>query len=573
MEPRVFAGKYVVERELHEATSGRTFLATGPDGERVVVKVVHPVDGTAASAVERDVDLISGIRHDGLPTVHEWGHEGPDFFMVRDYVPGADLELELGQQGKFAPLTAARYAATAADALAQIHQRGLVHGNVKTANLIRTPEDQILLVGNSLGLAGPTIGLASRPEDAHYVAPEQAEGGAPVTAAADVYAMGVVLWELITGHVPFDAATAAEVVSKQAHEVLDPIREIEADVTPALESVIMRALEKSPEARYADGAALRDALRAAVSPPKPQAVAAPAPRKSSVWPWVIGALLLAAALGVLWATGMFTAHEIVVPDVVGMTQQQAVGAVEAMKLHIGVVTYSGAAVTGVPDGSVVTQIPASGTKVDPATRVDLTLAGVQPVKVPDVVGKSLTQATVDLQGVGLVVGTVTSVTTAGVAPGQVLSQAIAGGQTLAAGSAVDLQVSQDKITVPNVVGVKQAAAEAALKNAGFVVSVETNASTSVASGRVIDQNPTAGVTAQTGSTVTIIISTGPNLVTVPDVVTMTQANAVNALTAAGFKSNVVLQTGGGTVGTVIVQNPLANAKAVSGSTVTITVVQ
>lgn len=573
MEPRVFAGKYTVERELNDKAAGRTFLAAGPDGERVVVKVVHPVDGTAAAAVERDVDLISGIRNPGLPTVYEWGHDGADFFVVRDYVPGADLELELGQQGSFAPLTAARYAAAAADALAQIHARCLVHGNVKTANLIRTPEDDIVLVGNSLGLAGPALGMGSLPADAHYLAPEQAEGGRAVTAASDVYALGVVLWELIAGRVPFDGATAAAVADMQAHTAPEPISQIEPDVPPALEAVIMRALEKSPEARFADGAGLRDALRDVISPPKPKPAPASSPRKRSVWPWLVSALLLAAALGVMWATGMFTAHEVVVPDVVGMTQQQAASAIDAVKLHVGSVTYSGAPVTGTADGSVVTQTPASGTKVDPATKVDLVLAGVEPVTVPDVVGKSLTQATVDLQGAGLVVGTVTSVTTAGVAPGQVLSQGIAAGQTLATGSAVDLQVSQDKVTVPNVVGVKQAAAEAALTKAGLVVSVESNASTSVASGRVIDQNPTAGVTAQTGSTVTIIVSTGPNLVAVPTVTTMTQTDAVNALTAAGFKAKIVLQTGGGPVGTVVTQSPAANVKAVSGSTVTITVVQ
>ena len=108
MEPRVFAGKYFVEREMTGAMVGRTLLASGPDDVRVVVKVVHPVDAAAAAAVEHDVSLVSGIAHPVLPKIHEWGHDGADFFVVRDYVPGTDLELELEQQERFSPLSAAQ---------------------------------------------------------------------------------------------------------------------------------------------------------------------------------------------------------------------------------------------------------------------------------------------------------------------------------------------------------------------------------------------------------------------------------------------------------------------------------
>jgi len=574
MEPRVFAGKYFVEREMAGALVGRTLLASGPGDVRVVVKIVHPVDAAAAAAVEHDVDLISGIAHPVLPKIHEWGHDGNDFFVVRDFVPGTDLELEIGQQGRFAPLSAARYVASASDALAQIHSRGLVHGNVKTANLIRTPEDEIKLVGNSLGLAGPPLNSVSEPSAAYYIAPEQAEDGMALTPATDVYAMGVVLYELITGHVPFDAPTAAEVADMQAHHVPEPIDIAALEVPLALESVVMRALEKATEARYRNGAELRDALLAAIEPPKlvpaPAPVAAP---KRAVWPWLVAALLLVAMLGVAWAAGMFGTNEKVVPDVVGMAQAQAVAAIQAAQLQVGAVTYSGTTQPGVVNGTVVSQNPAKGTKVDPSSKVDVVLLGFEPVTVPDLVGKTQTQATVDLQAAGLSVGTITTVTTTSVNPGTVLSQDPAAAQSVNRGAPVNIQVSLDTVAVPDVRGAKQADAESKLTAAGFLVSVTAKASSSVASGRVIEQNPTAGVTAQSGSTVGIVVSTGPDLVAVPDVGTMTQAAAVNALTSAGFKSQIVLQTGGGTVGTVVAQSPLAGVKAAPGSTVKITVVQ
>jgi serine/threonine-protein kinase len=578
MESKVFAGKYQVERELGETGSGRTFLAVGPDDERVVVKVVHPVDGIAAAAVEHDVDLISGIKDPTLPTVFEWGHDGPDFFVAREYVPGADLELELGQQGSFAPLTAARYATQAADALAQIHRRGLVHGNVKTANLIRTPEDEIKLVGNSLGLAGPAVPPPGAPPSAaHYLAPEQAEGAAATSPATDVYAMGVVLYELIAGRVPFDGPTAASVLDQQAHSAPAPIGETAEELPPALEAVIMRALEKAPEARFADGDALRAALQDAVSGPKAVAPAVVvAPRKRSVWPWVTaGVVIVAAALAVAWALGAFGTSEVAVPGVVGMTQSQASAAIFAAGLQVGNITFAGAPVAGVADGSVSSESPAQGTKVDPSSKVDLVLAGAQTVQVPDVVGLTEAQATVALQDAGLVSGTVSQVATTAVAAGTVATQSPLAGTTVDKGASVDLLIAQSPATpaVPDVTGQTQAHAVSVLQNAGFVVTVVQAASTSTPAGEVIDQNPSAGVTAQTGSRVTITVSTGPAMVAVPDVLGTTQADAVNALTAAGFAPHVTLHTGGGPVGTVIGQSPAAAVKAAIGSTVIIVVAQ
>lgn len=577
MDPKVFAGKYRVERELGEAPAGRTYLTDGPDGSRAVVKVVHPVDAAAAAAVERDVSLVAGIRHPALPMVYEWGHDGADFFVVREYVPGADLELELAQQGRFAPLTAARYGVDAADALAEIHRRGLVHGNVKAANLIRTPEDEIKLVGNGLGLsAAEFLAPDAPPSAARYLAPEQVEGGGVASPATDVYAMGVVLYELIAGHVPFDGPSAEMVAHEQTHEAAVPIGSVADDVPPALEAVIMRALEKVPEARFADGEALKVALLSAIELPDMSASAAGPPPKRGPWPWILAAVVLVgAALALAWALGVFGGVTVAVPDVVGMPRAGAASAISAAGLQLGTVTFAGASVPGLADGAVSEQNPVAGAKAGPSTTVDLVLAGTESVRVPDVIGLTQAQAIAQLQNAGLVSGVVSVVTTTVAASGQVTSQSPAAGGTAAKGASVALTVAQAPSTpsVPDVTNRTRASAESILQAAGFAVTVVMNSNSSVPAGRVIDQDPSAGVNAQAGTTITIVVSTGPARVTVPDVGGMTQSQAVNTLTTAGFKARVTLQTGGGTVGTVVDQSPNANAEAVSGSTVTITVVQ
>jgi serine/threonine-protein kinase len=572
----VFAGKYRVERELGDVAAGRTFVAIDPKGDRVIVKLVHPASAEAAREIESDVATISGIRHPALPMVHEWGHDGSDFFVVRDYVPGADLELELGQQERFAPMTAARYGAEAASALGQIHARGLVHGNVKTANLIRTPEDEIVLVGNSLGVGGPRLSSATTAEAARYLAPEQVEGGG-VTPASDVYAMGVVLYELVTGHVPFDGTSAAAIADLHAHAVPQPLSEQVEDVPVALEAVVMKALEKSPDQRYADGEALRAAL-AAVGAPALEQVAAPGapipPKRRSMWPWILGLLaLLLAALGLAWALGAFAPAKPAVPDVVGQTQTSAASALATIGLKVGTVTFAGTSVAGIADGSVSAQNPAPGVIVDPGSAVNLVLGGVEAVNVPDVVGVAETQAKSALEAAGLLEGTVTNVSTTTVASGIVVAQFPTAGTSVGKGTSIDLQVAQDVVAVPDVTNETQSNAQEVLSTAGLVSKVVKHASASVPVGSVISQNPVAGATVKIGSTVTMTVSTGPGLVTVPDVGGLMQADAVNALTAAGFKSQIALHTGGGTVGTVIAQSPVAGAKAATGSTVVITVVQ
>jgi eukaryotic-like serine/threonine-protein kinase len=581
MESRVFAGKFRAVRELSEESAGRTWLAADPGGDEVVVKVVHPSDAAAAAAVEHDVSLISGIRNPALPTIYEWGHDGGDFFVVREWVPGADLKTELGQQERFAPLTVAHYGAAASAALAEIHQRGLLHGNVKTANLIRTPEDTVKLVGNSLGPNVPVPFPANvLPSSAHYLAPEQVEGGV-VTPATDVYAMGVVLYELLTGHAPFDGPTAASVADQQAHKPPAPVREVEPEIPPALEAVVMRALEKSPEARYANGEELRAALQQVIQPAPVAGAPTGAPaakrRGAGVWLWIaLGVLLLVLAGAAAWLLGAFGgSHEAIVPAVVGLSQSEASAKITAVGLQVGSVAYAGGPVAGIVDGSVSSQAPAQGTRVDPATKVDLVLAGIEAAVVPNVVGVTEAQAVITLQNAGLVAGAITNVATTTVTPTTVIVQTPTAGVRVNKGSSVQLQIAQTPTTVavPDVTNRTRADATAVLQNAGFAVTVVRRASTTVASGRVVDQSPTGGVAAQPGSTVTIIVSNGPAQTTVPDVVGETQANAVNALTAAGFKTQITFQTGGGTVGDVVDQSPNAGTKATTGSTVTITVVQ
>lgn len=574
MEGKVYAGSYRTVRELSAEGTGRTWLAEGPEGRQVVVKVVRPRDSVEAALIEHEIDLASGIGDATLPTIIEWGHDGSDLFVVRDYFEGDDLLTELALQQRFVPLTVARYGSEAAEALARLHERRLAHGNVRTANLLRSPSDQLVLVGAGLGERdAPRALTADAPASAAwYLAPERIEGET-AAASSDIYALGAVLYEMLTGRPPFEGESAAEVADKQLHASPRPVGDLAPEAPAALSAAIMRAMEKSPEARWQSAAEFAAALRAVGSPEAPIAVA-PAKRSKTALVAVIAAVLVLALLGAAWAAGLF-AGRTAVPDLAGRTVSEAQDAAAAAGLTVGAVTYSGEAGTGVADGLVSGQSPVAGTSVPPGTKIDLVLAGREMITVPNGVGKTESEARSLIEGVGLTVGLVTDVPTSTATTDTVTSQDPSAAAQAAKGSPVDLWVAvpQTEAAVPNVLGLAQGSAATALTGAGFGVAIVTLASPTAAEGVVIDQTPSAGVVALTGSAVTIRVSSGPGAVVVPKVIGMTQAEAVNALTFVGFRTQVALQKGGGTVGTVIAQSPLGGQDAASGTAVIITVVQ
>ena len=283
-------------------------------------------------------------------------------------------------------------------------------------------------------------------------------------------------------------------------------------------------------------------------------------------------LLLIAGVGAAFALGLFGGG-VPVPNVVGRPLAQATTTLTTSGLRLGKVSYSGTSVAGVADGSVVSEDPVAGSKVATGTPVSLVIAGQQVLQVPDVTGQSLTQATETLEGVGLVVGTVSRVPTSTAAPDTVLSETPAAGQSVPHGSTVTLTVAAAPVSaqVPNVVGLTSAAASSSLSAAGFLVQVQTQSSSTVASDVVISQSPVGGTSSTASSTVTIVVSTGTGVTTaiVPGVVGKKLADAVAALVAADFKVATVSQTATGTADHVTSQSPAAGASASIGTTVTI----
>jgi serine/threonine-protein kinase len=308
------------------------------------------------------------------------------------------------------------------------------------------------------------------------------------------------------------------VAQRQAGSAPEAPRRLRPEIPASLERVILRAMAKQPEQRQSSAEELRRdieraaaGMRVAAPAPEPMPVAKPA---RPVWPWIIGLVLVVAALGALWLSSA-VGGAVTVPDVRGLTLDEARTTLSDVGLELGSLTPT-AGTPGTPQGTVLEQTPVPGSEVDDGSAVDLVIAGGANVVVPDLKGLSQADAEAALTAAGLIVDRILTVYSDDVPAGQVADQTPAAGASVVEGTPVTISVSAGPQTspspeaspVPNVVGMTRADALATLQQAGYSAVMTEQASATVPAGQVISQTPQAGVLAQQGTSVTLGVSTG-----------------------------------------------------------------
>jgi serine/threonine-protein kinase len=615
--PRRFGNRYEVVREIARGGMATVHLARDLTLDRLVaLKVLSGELATDPAFVERfrrEAQAAARLSHPNIVSVYDWGQEGATPFIVMEYVEGRTLREVIAAEGPLAPLRVAEIGEQIAAGLSFAHRHGIVHRDVKPGNVLLGRVGGVKVtdfgiaraagVGDGLTQTGSVMGTAA------YFSPEQAQG-LPVDARSDVYSLGVVLYEMATGTTPFRGENPVSVAYQHVREPLPPPSSRLPGLPADLERVILTALAKAPDDRYQSADDLRaDLLRfrrgeavvgageraggpgaateaptGAVPPPTAVVPAAPSPaatalparrrRRGPVVALLVAVGILIGVVGGLLAaqlrstTGTGT---VTVPDVVGQPVGLARATIEAEGLRVRVERVANDLQ---PEGTVVRQQPEGGTLVDRGTEVTLVVsAGAGTVTVPDVVDQTFEDAAATLKGAGLQVER-RDEPSERVEAGRVIRTRPAAGRRVEAGSVVVVFVSSgaELVTVPDVTGTDQVAATQTLNRAGFAVEKVTEPSDTVDAGLVIRTDPPAGAAAPRGSTVRLVVSSGPDTVAVPDVVGMTQSQATAALRSAGFTVRVVpVASTPANRGRVIAQSPLAGSEAPRGSAVTITV--
>ena len=616
----IIDGRYRVISRVGSGGMADVYLAEDQLlGRLLAVKLLHhhfAEDQEFVERFKREASSAAALSHPNIVGIFDRGEWGGTYYIAMEYVDGRSLKDVLRQDG-------AMDAGSAIDVVIQIlraarfaHKRGVIHRDLKPHNVILDEEGRARVTDFGIARAGASdmTMTGSIMGTAQYLAPEQAQGH-PVSATADLYSIGVILYELLTGVVPFEGETAIAIAYKQVSAQPRSPREVEPSVPVGLDAIVMRSLAKEPSQRFADAdefiAALtreRAALGAA-SPPilvgggtAPAATAAPPPtdgggglpsgalllpaadgrrppdgehereRLRRILLWGLPALAIA-AVAVLAVLLLSPAAKVVVPNVGGLSEQAAVAALRRAGLDP---VRSLAPSATVASGLVASQTPAAGRRVSHSSHVEIVISRgpeVQPLPVLERLTSA--EATETLKKLGFV-PTLRSQPSSTIAAGRVIGTDPPAGTAQALGSRVRVLVSSGpaQVRVPDVKGDTQSAAEAALSNAGLQPGTITQQPSSTAAPTtVLAQTPRGGSLVRSGTKVNLVVARAPTTVAVPSVVGESETAAAATLGGAGLRpsANEAPTSEPSQVGVVLAQAPAAGSRVRKGSTVTITV--
>jgi serine/threonine protein kinase len=594
VEDRTFGARYRVTEKIGSGGMAEVYKAVDEVlGRTVAVKVLHPryaSDPTFVARFRQEAQAAANLSNPHIVNIYDWGQDDSTYYIVMEFVRGTDLKSLVEEKGAIDPLKAADYAAQVCTALAVAHGYDIVHRDIKPHNVVLAPDGQIKVMDFGIARAGNTTmtQTGSVLGTAQYISPEQAQGR-PLGPASDLYSLGIVLYELTTGRLPFDADTPVAVALKQVNEMPAPPRALNANIPPALEAIILRAMQKDPAARYASAEEMRADLRrfaagqpvesapasrttvmpAVTTPAATSRRATPPRKKRTVWPWVLGALLLLAAIaGLAYAIARSGPSTVSVPSVKNQRVDEASATIAASGLAVGDVTTQND--DNVKLGLVISQDPAAGQPVPKGTAIALVVSGgILQVKVPDVGGKTENDAFNLILDAQLRIAKTT--TFGKETPGTVIAQDPKPDAMVPKNTVVTITVSSgtEKVTVPDVRTKSRADARAELKKAGFSVVVKDTYSNDIAAGIVTEQSPGPGVLADKNSEVTINVSKGPETFGMPLVKGMTEAQAKEKLVGLELVVSVTTETA--TANTVLDQNPAEGTQVKKGDNVSIKV--
>jgi beta-lactam-binding protein with PASTA domain/predicted Ser/Thr protein kinase len=630
---RVFDNRYEVIRKVGSGGMADVYLAKDRVlGRQVALKVLsarYSSDKEFVERFRREASAAASLNHPNIAQVYDKGQAEGTYYIAMEFLEGRSLKDVIVKYAPLAPDLIVSVARQIVEALRYVHRRDIIHRDIKPQNIIIDNEGRVKVTDfgiarargvTSLTEVGTSIGTA------HYLSPEQAQGLA-VEAASDLYSTGVVMYEMATGRLPFDAETSVGIAMQHVHDDPPPPRGVVPSIPENLETVILRAMSKQPTDRYLTAQAMLDdiwrvqegkpvdthlskvgqstraygatgaaagagewtaqARGSAGQPPRGPIEGEPLPedyfgqdngkKKNWVLWGAVTALLIAlivTAVSIYWWGG--PGELAAVPNVVGLSQEKAKA--DLSDAGFKVATGDPRPSATVAQGLVGDQDPDAGTPMRKGETVNIYLSsGNAAGPLPSVVGMDRVTAVDKLEGLGLKVMVTEEPTDDTSKINYVQRQDPAPNTVVQPGQTVTIFVAvpNDMVTVPYLIGSSQTAAETALASIGLVPKV-TAVDSTLDGGTVLTQDPVSGTQVQAGAEVTLTVSNRPveNRVSVPPVaqVGMSLSQAENLLKTFHLKWTVeYYETDVYAAGLVIQQSPVAGTVVPANSTVTLTV--
>jgi beta-lactam-binding protein with PASTA domain len=578
-------------------------------GRQVALKVLHrrfAQDQEFVERFRREASAAAGLQHPNVVNVFDRGRHDGTYYIAMEHLQGRTLKEIVASEAPLAQDRVVDLGLQILQAAGFAHRHGVIHRDFKPHNVIVDDTGRAKVTDFGIARAGASemTETGSIMGTAQYLSPEQAQGHA-VTATSDLYSIGVMLYEMLAGRLPFEGESAVSIALKHLSEPPAPISQVRPGVHPALESVVMAALAKDPSQRWQSAEDFAEGLGAAgsqlgeaptagdtsafvpvpapvpagqngESPPPLAPVTEPEPRRRERkrrWPWFVIGLLTLALVGFLTylAVAALTATETrQVPRVIGRQLVDARAALERAGFQVDQTRVR----SELDFDQVLEQDPDPGEEAEEGSTVVLEVSrGPGMVLVPTVRNLPQAQAIDDLEERGLRAN-VDRLSSEEVRAGLALRTVPSAGTEVERGERIQLFISSgpELIPTPGVVGLSRDSAESRIADLGLVPAVAEQESEEP-EGEVIAQDPLAGTELRRGTTVTITVSTGIEQVVVPDVVGIGAADAERQLRSAGLvpvrrESEVGEQAEDGRV---IDQRPGAGVEVDRGSNVVIVV--
>ena len=628
---KLLAGRYELIEKIGEGGMAVVYKAKDRLLNRyVAIKILRPEftqDEQFLESFKRESQAAAGLQHPNIVSIYDVGRTGNINFIVMELVDGRPLSDLIKEKGRLDYKTTIDIAKQMASALSIAHKHQIIHRDVKPHNIMITSDGVAKLTDFGIARAVSNATMVADTSkiigSVHYFSPEQARG-AYVDERSDIYSLGIVMFEMLTGRVPFDGETPVEVALKHINEDVPSPAKLVPGIPPALDKIVLKATDKYQTERYKSVDEMLEALKnvefvtqmvgdrvfAAESEPKPrrdeslvapvmssrredrdqEMVIAPAnPRKPKARPddkkkkkraIIIGvaAAAILALFGILYVSGIIGGggKEITVPDVKGMSYSEAKEVLEAKGLKIEKADEPIAS-QKIEKGKIVSQTPSKNSKVKNGRTVRVILsAGNTELKVPDLKGLSYKEAKTLLSEMGLQISKGDEVDSDSVAEGLIASQYPSAKTKVDKGDIITVNISKGKkdAVIPKLVGTtftSESDVSATLSKYGYKLGKVSYEESYETPGTIIKQSPDAGTTAEKNTTVDIVISKAKSKATVPNLNGMTYDQAESALQSLGFSVGRVTEeeNNGFTAGTVFKQYPAANSEYQTGSTVDI----
>ncbi len=603
MDVKVFGGRYEISEKIGSGGMADVYRATDSILNRTVaIKVLHPHFANEEDFVarfKREAQAAANLNHPNIVNIYDWGAEDSTYFIVMEYLIGKSLKEIIDEQAPLDENLIIDIGRQVLLAVEAAHKSDLVHRDIKPHNIIITENGDVKVM--DFGIARSTSSTMTQTGSimgtAFYLSPEQAQG-AEVSSASDLYSVGIVLYEMSTGNVPFKGESPVSIALKHVHEAPVPPRRLNPDLSLSLQTIILKAISKNPNDRYSDAAELRHDLGKSAngelieptSASGEETIIIPATtgivkdnnnedddkgkdkKKKPKWWILITALIVLALIGA--AVGYFIYLDrttTTVPKITSLSEKSAKKDLKEKGLKMKVTDRVFDA--GIPSGKVVSQDPDAGDKIRTGRTVSVVLSrGEEKIEVPKLTGITLDQATFFLAKADLNVGEITREYSDRLEAGVVISQNPPADDGVSKGTNVDLMVSKGPrpIRVPDVIGKTTSEASAEITKEQLKVVKSEEFSDSVEEGRVIRMSPPPGTSIEKDGEVSIVISKGPELISIPDLEGMSQDDAKSELETRGF----VVQIKAGisdpeNYGKVVAQSPQKEEMAIKGATVTI----